>query len=397
MTYPHLVLNPQADKRIKRGHLWVYSNEVDTQRSPLKNFNPGDLAQVVSAAGQPLGTAFVNPQALICGRLLTRQADLTINAAFFKRAIGRALQLREQCFAEPYYRLVYGDSDGLPGLVVDRFGDYLVVQMAVAGLEALQTEILEALNSLIKPKGIVLRNDHSARELEQLPDQLQTIGEVPDYLPVLENGVMFEVPATTGQKTGWFYDHRVNRQFLAPLCAGKRVLDVFCYLGGWGLQAAALGASAVTFVDASAQALEGVQRNAQRNGFTQPLTCLKGKAVDVLKDLVAAGEKFDVVILDPPAFIKKRKDQKAGEAAYRHMNELAIRLLGKDGLLVSASCSMPLENATLTEIVRAAARHNDRHAQLLWTGCQGPDHPVHPAIPETAYIKAQFFRIYADY
>lgn len=391
-----LYLNPQADRRIKKGHLWVFSNEVDVKKSPLKNCQPGDLAIIHSANGAPLGTAFINPNALICGRLLTRHSDVPINKAFFVRAIERALRLREACFPKPYYRLVYGDSDGLPGLVVDRFGDYLVVQMSVAGLEALQPLVIDALTQVLKPKGLVLRNNHSARELEDLPSEVTLIGEVPALLPVEENGVRFEVLATEGQKTGWFYDHRQNRQQLMAWVKGRRVLDVFSYVGGWGIQAAAAGAASVVCVDASASALERVQANAALNGLSHAVSTLKGKAIDVLKALLASGEKFDAVVLDPPAFIKKRKDQKVGEAAYRHLNELAIRLLGKEGLLVSASCSMPLMQDTLTDIVRGAARANDRHAQLIWTGGQGPDHPIHPAIPETAYLKAQFYRIYAD-
>lgn len=390
-----LYLNSQADRRIKRGHLWLYSNEIDVQRSPLKALKAGDLANVLAHNGAPLGTAYVNPQALICGRMLSRQVDAKIDQNFFARAIERALHLRNLCFAKPFYRLIYGDADFLPGLVVDRYGDYLVVQMASAGIDQMAEPILAALHQVLKPKGIVVRNDHSARELEDLPEQVSVIGQVPDILRLEENGVPFEIPALTGQKTGWFYDHRINRQFLAPLCKGKRVLDVFCYLGSWGIQAAVAGAEQVCLVDASAQALEGAANNAKLNGVEHKVSTLKGKAIEVLKNLLAEGEKFDVVVLDPPAFIKKRKDQKAGEAAYRHINELAIRLLGKEGLLVSASCSMPLLNETLTDIVRGAARANDRNAQLIWTGGQGPDHPIHPAIIETAYLKAQFFSVFA--
>ncbi|HNG58209.1 MAG TPA: class I SAM-dependent rRNA methyltransferase [Cellvibrionaceae bacterium] len=388
-----IFLNAQADRRIKRGHLWLYSNEIDVHRSPLKGLTAGQIVNVFTHSGAPLGTAYVNPQALICGRLLSRQVDAKIDRAFFVKAIERALRLRSRCFAQPYYRLVYGDADFLPGLVVDRYGDYCVVQMASAGIDQMAEPILTALEQVLKPKGIVVRNDHSARELEDLPEQCSTRGEVPEILRLEENGVPFEIPALTGQKTGWFYDHRINRQFLAPLCQGKRVLDVFCYLGSWGIQAAVAGAAQVALVDASASALEGARRNAELNGVAHKVTCHKGKAIEVLKNLLAEGEKFDVVVLDPPAFIKKRKDQKAGEAAYRHINELAIRLLEKEGLLVSASCSMPLENAVLTDLVRGAARANDRNAQLIWTGGQGPDHPIHPAIIETAYLKAQFFAI----
>jgi len=391
-----LLLNSQADRRIKKGHLWIYSNEINNAKTPLKSFSPGDMAEVFSAGGQSLGLAFINPNALICGRLLTRDSRQRLDVKFLKQRLTQALQLREMCFAEPYYRLVYGDSDLLPGVVIDRYGDYLVVQIAVAGFDRLLDDLLAALDQLLKPKGMVVRNNHGARELEELEDQVRIVGNVPDTLVLTENGARFEVSATTGQKTGWFYDHRVNRAYLQNLVRDKRVLDVFSYMGGWGIEAGIAGASHVTCVDASDAAVEGVLHNAKLNQIGDKVAAVRGKAVEVLKNLVADKSQFDVVVLDPPAFIKKRKDQEAGEAAYRHINELAIRLLGRDGLLVSASCSMPLTRDTLQEIVRGAARHLDRQAQLIYNGGQGPDHPVHPAIPETDYLKAQFYRVFLE-
>lgn len=391
MELPALVLNKNADRRLKKGHLWIYSNEVDVGRTPLKGLAAGDQVEVQSATGQVLGVAMVNPNSLICGRLVSRKKRL--DRRLLKERISQALALREQAFAEPFYRLVYGDSDFLPGLVVDRFGNHLVVQIASAGMERLKDDVVHVLQELLQPVGLVLRNDHAARELEGLEAQLQTVGDVPEWLELRENGCTLRVPATAGQKTGWFYDHRLNRAYLQQLVPGKTVLDVFSYAGGWGVEAAVAGASAVTCVDASEQALQWLQANAELNGVADKVSTAHGKAVSVLKRMIADGEKFDVVVLDPPAFIKKRKDQRAGEAAYRHLNELAIRLLDRGGLLVSASCSMPLTNENLTEIVRGAARHLDRQAQLIWRGGQGPDHPVHPTIPETEYLKAQFYRL----
>lgn len=391
MDLPSLVLHKNADRRLKKGHLWIYSNEVDVAKTPLKGLSPGQQVEVVSASGQMLGIAMVNPNSLICGRLVSRKRPL--DRRLLTERLRQALALREQCFQEPYYRLVYGDSDFLPGLVVDRFGKHLVVQIASAGMEQLRDDVVHGLQEVLKPEGLVLRNDHAARELEGLEAEVQILGNVPELLELRENGCVLRVPATEGQKTGWFYDHRLNRAYLQQLVAGKRVLDVFSYAGGWGVEAAAAGASAATCVDASEQALQWLQANAELNNVADKVTAVHGKAVPVLKQMVADGQKFDVVVLDPPAFIKKRKDQRAGEAAYRHLNELAIRLLERGGLLVSASCSMPLSNDSLMEIVRGAARHLDRQAQLLWRGGQGPDHPVHPAIPETEYLKAQFYRL----
>lgn len=394
MSSPSLILKSQADRRLKMGHLWIYSNEVDTDKSPLKQFTMGQQVIVASQQGKPLGIALVNPNGLICARIINRDVNFPLNKSLLVHRIKQALALREIMFAENCYRLIYGDSDLLPGLVVDRFGDYLVVQIASAGMELVKNEIVEALVQVIKPKGILLSNDHSARALENLPEYTEVVyGEVPEYVELIENDTRFLAPVHGGQKTGWFYDHRVNRAHMQQYVKGKRVLDVFSYIGGWGIQAAKAGASEVICVDASESALAGVARNAELNNLDN-ISGIHGKAIDVLKHLIAENEQFDVVVLDPPAFIKRKKDQKSGEAAYRHMNELAMRLLGRDGILISASCSMHLAKDTLLEIVRASGRHLDRHVQILGQGGQGPDHPVHPAIPETDYLKAVFARVY---
>lgn len=391
-----LILNSQADRRLKKGHLWIYSNEVNIEKTPLKTLEAGQLVQVQSASGQEMGSAFINPNALLCGRIVSRNSKAKINKKFLLKRLQDALRLREMCFPGPYYRLVYGDSDFLPGVVIDRYGDYLVLQISVAGFDRMLDELVEALQELLEPKGIVVRNNHGARSLENLEDQVQVIGDVPSVITVEENGAVFEIAPTSGQKTGWFYDHRENRAYLQLFAEGKTVLDVFSYVGGWGIEAAVAGAEQVTCVDSSESAIEGVLRNAELNEVSDRVSVIQGKALNVLKTMVAEKQQFDIVVLDPPAFIKKRKDQKAGEAAYRHLNELAIRLLGREGLLVSASCSMPLGKDTLMDIVRGAARHVDRNAQLIYSGGQGPDHPVHPAIPETDYLKAQFYRISSE-
>ncbi|MGB3610993.1 MAG: class I SAM-dependent rRNA methyltransferase [Cellvibrio sp.] len=395
MSLPVLTLKSQADRRLKLGHLWIYSNEVDVERTPLKNFAAGEQALVTSHNGKPLGIALMNPNALICGRLISRSEKYPLNKSLLVHRIKQSLALRELTFDQPYYRLIFGDADLLPGLVVDRFGAFLVVQIASAGMEQVKDEIVEALVQVLKPQGILLSNDHSARSLEDLPEYVEVAyGEVPERVELVENNTRFLAPVHGGQKTGWFYDHRMNRAQLQAYVKDKRVLDVFSYIGGWGVQAAQAGAREVVCVDASEAALDGVERNAELNGVTDRVSAIHGKAIDVLKHLIAEGEQFDVVVLDPPAFIKRRKDQKSGEAAYRHLNELGMRLLGRDGLLVSASCSMHLQHDTLLDIVRGAGRHLDRHVQIIGQGGQGPDHPVHPAIPETDYLKAVFARVY---
>ncbi len=395
MSLPPLQLKKNTDRRLKRGHLWIYSNEVEVVKTPLKAFQPGDQALVLASTGKALGVAVVNPTGLICARLVNRDPAHPLDKSLFVHRINQALALREGLFPGPYYRLIYGDTDLLPGLVVDRFGDYLIVQTASAGMERHKSDIIEALVQCLKPKGILLDNEHGARELEGLERYKEVVhGEMPETLELVENDTRFRIPVGEGQKTGWFYDHRDNRARLQGWCKNKRVLDVFSYMGGWGVEAATAGAREVVCVDSSATALDGVAANAELNGVADRVSAIQGKAIDVLKALIAEDETFDIVVLDPPAFIKRRKDQKAGEAAYRHINEMAIRLLGRDGLLVSGSCSMHLTRDTLTDIVRGAGRHLDRHVQIIAQGGQSADHPVHPAIPETDYLKAVFARVY---
>ena len=394
MSLPSLRLKANADRRLRAGHLWVYSNEIDVAVTPLNTFEAGDQAILEAAGGKPLGIVALSPNNLICARLLSRDVKHVLDKSLLVHRLNVALSLRERLFDQPCYRLVYGDSDLLPGLVVDRFFDILVVQLASATMERHKDDVLAALIQVLKPSGILLKNDSAARDAEGLERYVDTaFGVVPKWVALEENGVKFEAPVIEGQKTGWFYDHRMNRARLAPYVKGKRVLDLFSYIGGWGVQAAAFGASEVFCVDASAFALDGVERNATLNGFAEKVTCVEGDVFAALRELKAAEERFDVVIADPPAFIKRKKDIKNGEAAYRRLNETAMRLLNKDGILVSASCSMHLEEDNLQNILLTSARHLDRNIQLLERGAQGPDHPVHPAINETRYIKSLTCRL----
>ncbi|CAH0220599.1 Ribosomal RNA large subunit methyltransferase I [Pseudomonas sp. Bi70] len=394
MSLPSLRLKANAERRLRAGHLWVYSNEIDVAVTPLNAFEAGDQAILEAAGGKPLGIVALSPNNLICARLLSRDVKHVLDKSLLVHRLNVALSLRERLFDQPCYRLVYGDSDLLPGLVVDRFFDILVVQLASATMERHKEDVLAALIQVIKPSGILLKNDSAARDAEGLERYVDTaFGVVPEWVALEENGVKFEAPVIEGQKTGWFYDHRMNRARLAPYVKGKRVLDLFSYIGGWGVQAAAFGASEVFCVDASAFALDGVERNATLNGFAEKVTCVEGDVFAALRELKSAEERFDVVIADPPAFIKRKKDIKNGEAAYRRLNETAMRLLNKDGILVSASCSMHLEEDNLQNILLTSARHLDRNIQLLERGAQGPDHPVHPAIAETRYIKSLTCRL----
>ena len=389
-----LRLKPNQDRRLRAGHLWVYSNEVDTAATPLKGLAPGEQVVVQNARGRFLGYAYVNPNSLICARLMSRQPDHPIDTPLLVHRLKVALALRARYFAQPYYRLVFGEADGLPGLVVDRYGDHLVAQIGTAGMEALRDEIVAALEKVLQPVSILWRNDSGVRELEGLDRYVEVAaGEVPDQLELVEGGCRFRVPASTGQKTGWFFDQAFNRDLLMPRVKGLRVLDVCSYVGAWGVRAAAAGAREVLCVDASASALEQVEANAALNDVGDRVRTLRGDAFDSLRELKARGERFDVIVLDPPAFIKRRKDMKQGVMAYRRLNEAALALTAREGLLVTASCSFHMDRDQLLRTVQQAARHGDRHLQLLQSGQQGPDHPVHPAIPETAYLKAFYLRV----
>jgi 23S rRNA (cytosine1962-C5)-methyltransferase len=390
---PLLVLKKNEQRRLQAGHLWVYSNEVDTRKAPLTGLQPGETVVVQAASGKSLGTAYVNPHTLICARLFSRTANALLDAALLERRLRSALQLRTQLFDAPYYRLVFGESDGLPGLVVDRYGDVLVVQITTAGMERVRAVILDVLQQVIEPTGILLRDDSPMRELEGLPQGTGVIGSVPDSVLLEEGGVRFHVPLVSGQKTGWFFDQRSNRLAAHKYVRDKQVLDVFSYIGAWGLQAAQAGAAQVTCVDSSRPALDILQQNARDNGLQSRVEVQAGDAFEVMQALQREQRRFDVVIVDPPAFIKRRKDIRKGEQGYARLNGLALELLAPGGILVSCSCSMHLAESRLQQILLQAAVRQGRQLQILERGFQCMDHPVHPAIAETAYLKTLFCRV----
>jgi 23S rRNA (cytosine1962-C5)-methyltransferase len=390
MTHPEIFLKKNEDKRLRQGHLWVFSNEIDTNRSPLEQFSPGDLVQVLSNEGKALGTATLNPQALICARLLSRKPT-ACGSKFFKDRLTAALILREKLFSKPYYRLIFGESDGLPGLVIDRFGSILAVQITTAGIEQRKSTLVKELVELLSPEAIVLKNDTSQRQLEGLSQESEMIyGQLPENLVIEENDAKFRIDVLNGQKTGWFYDHRCSRAQIRPLAKGLRVLDLFCYTGAWGIPAALGGAVEVTCVDASESALALASENARLNQVEDQMQFVRSDVFEFLKQARQDNQLYDMIVLDPPALIKRKKDYKQGYEAYRRLNHLALQILSKNGLLISASCSYHLSRENLQEILRSSGRHIDRHLVFFAGGGQGPDHPIDPAIPETDYLKTFF-------
>jgi 23S rRNA (cytosine1962-C5)-methyltransferase len=392
---PVLRLKPHEERRLQAGHLWIFSNEIDVAATPLTAFAPGQCAQLRSSRDRFLGYAYVNPGTLIAARVLGRDPVHPPGRPLLVHRLKVALSLRERLYASPFYRLVFGESDLLPGLVVDRYGDTCVVQIGTAGMEAMKDEILDALERVVKPTGVLWKNDSPSRLLEGLPTYVETaMGTVPEQVEVLEGGVSFQVPLAAGQKTGWFFDQRENRAAVARLAGGARVLDVFSYAGSFGLQAARAGAAEVLCVDSSAAALEAAESSAAANGLA--VATRKGDAFDVLAALAVEKQRFDVVVIDPPAFIKRKKDHAKGLAAYRKLNQQAMQLVARDGFLVSCSCSYHLDAQELTDALQRSARHLDRLAQVIEFRGQAPDHPVHPAIAETRYLKAVICRITGD-
>ncbi|HED12212.1 MAG TPA: class I SAM-dependent rRNA methyltransferase [Gammaproteobacteria bacterium] len=390
---PPLFLKPHEERRLKAGHLWVYSNEVDTARSPLTAIEAGQCVDIFSSRGQWLGWGFANSYSLISARIISHQRKQGFDLAFVFQRLQQALQLRRQFYAKPYYRLVFGESDLLPGLVVDRYGEHLVGQTTTAGMNLRQDLIAEALQELLQPKSLLWRNDVGVRQLENLPlETRQQIGTTPDETELQENGLCFRVPLLQGQKTGWFYDQYQNRTRLAFLVSNKHILDLCSYVGGWSIQALANGAETALAVDASPRALEFCQENARLNHLEKGLSTLQADVFDALRELRHTNRKFDLIIIDPPAFIKRKKDLKVGTLAYQRLNQAAMQILQPGGLLMTCSCSYHMDHSRFQGLVTAAGRHVDRDLQLLHYGGQAPDHPVHPAMPETRYLKALLLR-----
>ncbi|MEY2625377.1 MAG: class I SAM-dependent rRNA methyltransferase [Gammaproteobacteria bacterium] len=398
-TLPELRLRRGEDRRLRAGHLWVFSNEVDTTATPLASFEPGTQVRIVSDRDHVLGVGYLNPATLIAARILARESEARVDRHWIASRLRQALTLRDSLYPSPYYRWVFGESDSLPGLVLDRYGDLVVGQIATLGMERLRAEAEAAIREVLSPTALIWKNDSGARKLEGLPEIVETAwGAIPDETVVLEHlsdgrALTFKVALAGGQKTGWFFDQTFNRsvlpRFLKP---GARVLDVCSYAGGWATTAAACGAREVACIDSSLAALQFAERNVAANSSLKAVLH-RGDAFDVLSALAEAGERYDAVVVDPPAFIKRRKDIPQGQAAYRKLNQLALRVLEPGGLLVSCSCSHHLAADDLLVAIQGAARHVDRFVQVLHEGGQSPDHPRHPAIPETRYLKAFFCRV----
>jgi 23S rRNA (cytosine1962-C5)-methyltransferase len=385
---PAIALLPGRHRRAESGHPWVYSNEIRMDAA-AKALAPGSLVTVRRADERPLGVALFNPHTLLAARLLDRDWARPIGKRFFVRRLERALRLRQRLFQRPYYRLVHAEADGLPGLVVDRFGAALAVQANAAGIERLEPLVLEALREVAAPTAIVMRNDSAARGLEGLALETRVaLGAVDGPVEVDEDGTVFAADLLAGQKTGWFYDQRDNRGFVAGLAGGARVLDLYCYSGGFAVRAARAGAAAVLGLDSSAPALTLAAISAERNGVAAACEFRRGDVFLEAARLAAAGERFDIVVADPPAFARSKRDVPAALRGYRKLARLAAQLTAPGGFVFAASCSHNVGAAEFAEAVRRGLGDAGRGGRIVRAAGAAPDHPVHPDLPESAYLKA---------
>jgi 23S rRNA (cytosine1962-C5)-methyltransferase len=393
MRHPEVHLLPGQDKRLRAGHPWVFSNEIRMDAA-AKALPPGEVVALVSAERKALALAQFNPHSLIAARVLTRNPATRIDAAFLARRLARALRLRERLFQAPFHRLVHAEADGLPGLVVDRFGDAVVCQLNSAGMARLEGELLEALDQTLAPRVVVLRNDSPVRELEGLETEVRLAkGTLDGPVALEENGLVFRADLVEGQKTGWYYDQRDNRAFAARLATGLSVLDLYSYSAGFGLAAAAAGAASVLAIDRSQLGLDLALASAQQAGLADRLEVDRADVFGALDRLATERRRFGLVIADPPAFVKSRKDLKPGLRGYRKLARAAATVVADEGFLGIACCSHNVPAEDFAEEVRRGVRDAARGGRILRLAGAGPDHPGHPALPETSYLKCLFYAL----
>lgn len=390
---PRVFLQHGRDRRVVEGHPWAYSNEVRMD-AETKALPPGTVVTLHRVDGKPLGVGSFNPHALISFRLFDRDSHVAIDEGFFVQRLRRALDLRQRLFDHPFYRLIHAEADALPGLIADRFGDVVVLQANTAGMEALTTTLLSALDEALAPRAIVLRNDSRMRASEGLGSEVRVAkGDVGEPIEVREGDLVFAADVVSGQKTGWYFDQRENRAFVAPLAAGGRMLDVYCHSGGFAVAAAHRGATEVIGVDSSEAVLGLARRAAQTNGVDPICRFDRGDAFDGLERMTQVGERFRVVVADPPPFVKSRKELGSGLRGYRKLARLAATLVEPGGFLFVASCSHNVEPGPFAaEVVRGLAGAG-RTGRIIRTAGAGPDHPIHTHLPETAYLKSLLLHV----
>ncbi|SCM68364.1 RSP_2647 family RNA methyltransferase [Donghicola eburneus] len=394
-AYPTIRLKPNAEARaIRHGFPWVYDNELVTDRR-TRNLEAGSLAVLEDNERKPLGLVTVNPNSRIIARMLDRDTETAVDQAWFTARLQRAYSHRARLYDQPFYRLVHAEADGLPGVVIDRFGDVAVVQPNAAWADVRFTELAQALVDVTGVTTVIKNGTGRARTLEGLEEVTEvTLGTAPEApIPVPMNGATYMADVMGGQKTGLFYDQRPNHAFAAQLANGGRVLDVFSHVGGFGLAMLAGGATSALAVDGSAPALELAEQGAAASGFGDRFATRKGDAFSTLEALAEEGEQFDVVICDPPAFAPSKKALDAGLRAYERVARLATPLVKEGGYIGLCSCSHAADLAKFRGACTRGIGRAGRIGQLIYTGYAGPDHPLLPQLAETGYLKALFYRV----
>lgn len=389
---PLLKLQAGRDRRVKSGHPWAFSNEI-VMDAAARALPPGGAVRLEGDDGVKHGIWQFNPHSLIAARVLDRNAAITPDAAWFQARLATALALRERLGIGRYCRLIHAEADGLPGLIIDRFDDVIALQANTVGMEAATPLIVEALRALLNPRSILARNDSAVRAMEGLPQETKLLHGSEARARVEEGGLAFEVDLLSGQKTGWFFDQRENRARVAGIANGATLLDAFCHTGGFGLLAAKAGAREVTLLDRSQPALELAMASAAANGLGGRVAAQRGEALEALERMVGGQRRFDIVVADPPAFAKSRKDIPAALRAYGRLARLCAQLVNPGGFLFIASCSHHAAPPEFAAAVAEGVWKARREAKLLASTGAGPDHPVHPLLPESAYLKAQLLQL----
>jgi 23S rRNA (cytosine1962-C5)-methyltransferase len=387
-----VILRKKEENRALAGHLWVFSNEIDHVEGEIAN---GDLVEVFSSRKQFIGIGLVNRNSLIAVRILTRDRE-EIDKEFFKKRISAACKFRQEMYPqERSYRLVYGESDFLPGLVIDKYEDFLVLQVMSLGMELKLDLIADALTDIFRPRGIYLRNDAEVRTLEgmELYKKVFRGIEPPDCLDIEQSGIIYKVDVVNGQKTGFFFDQRDNREALRNYVKDKTVLDCFCYNGGFSLNAGKGGCAKVTGVDSSQEAVKWSTDNAVLNDLQDKCEFIESDVFDFLTAEVLKGKTYDVVNVDPPSFTKSKKNLPQAIKGYRKLNGLAIEAVKRGGILVSSSCSHYMDEYTFINMLKDSALRAKRTLRLVEFRGQAKDHPVLMAMPETQYLKCAIMEV----
>ncbi|HEX9059029.1 MAG TPA: class I SAM-dependent rRNA methyltransferase [Clostridia bacterium] len=378
------------EKRIEYGHPWVFKSDIDEIQG---TFTPGDIVDVYSYKNRFLGRGYINPQSQITIRMLTYEHE-EINRDFLYKRISDAWEYRKRVADTGSCRAIFAESDFLPALIVDKFGGYLVVQTLALGIDRFKSDIVEILDEIIKPDGIFERNDAPVRELEGLEQKKGFLkGNFDTRVEMIENGIHFMVDIENGQKTGFFLDQKENRAAIRPFVKDSKVLDCFSHTGSFSMHAAYYGASEVTGVDISAHAVECAYENARLNGLTERVNFVEANAFDKLRELQESKEKFDVVILDPPAFTKSRSAVEGATRGYKEINLRAMKILKKGGFLITCSCSHHIDPGLFMDIISDAAIDARRSIRLIEYRSQAKDHPVLFASAETQYLKCAILQI----